>query len=150
MKYTSTNANRGDTFAQSPFGAIRTLTTLDGKHVATAFRDDEGRVYVYKSLWATRHFLRTPPAVAMDNTILSQAEALGAEYFVILDRDSEGYLWTEAKNFRERSFPVARGHNPQTAVPLGLWKEGKCPPNGYRLNQPAAEPQRGFDFGEAA
>lgn len=74
-----------------------------------------------KTVRASIHRLRVPPAWAVDLQSLDDAEAAGAVRVEI--RDAEGGLTYTADiaTIRKRGFRVNRGYGEQLALPLDAW-----------------------------
>lgn len=72
-----------------------------------------------KTISASRHILRRPPAIALAVEALEQAEQAGAQDIEIKDIET-GQLYTSTvEHFRRYCFPLQRGgFEPQIALPL--------------------------------
>lgn len=68
------------------------------------------------------HFLKIPPAIALDAAMLQEAVELGASEIEIYDRDSDVVFSSSVDFFRENSFPVNRGFGEQLAMPIERWR----------------------------
>lgn len=74
-----------------------------------------------KYVVASKHFLRTPPAISFDVTTLIQAQLLGAESIRVIDTESGiEYSATIAKVL-ERGIRIDRGFGLQAALMLEEW-----------------------------
>ena len=80
-----------------------------------------GRLSLLKVVRARRHMLRRPPAWAVDERVLQQAQAAGAELVVIHDRESGATHWAPLTRLFSDGFVVERGHGSQRALPLSRW-----------------------------
>jgi hypothetical protein len=75
-----------------------------------------------KHLRASKHFLRTPPAIAFDVQSLRDAENAGAQIACVIDDETgRGFVAAIAK-IRARGFRVNRGHGEQIALMLDEWR----------------------------
>ena len=99
------------------------LFSSNGNIVATAKTDRRGWKYVWKSIDASRHALRTPPALAMDATVIDQAEAMGCVSVLVKDRESGTLYSTKLENFRLHGIPLNRGFGRQYALTFNYWDE---------------------------
>ncbi|MFX9054182.1 hypothetical protein ABTN50_19870, partial [Acinetobacter baumannii] len=84
------------------------LFSSSGNVVATVKTDQNGNPYLWKSIDVSRHALRTPPALAFDQTILAEAERMGACYVMVRDRESGHTFRTDLSAFTEHGFRVNR------------------------------------------
>ena len=81
-----------------------------------------------KHLRASKHFLRTPPAIAFDVQSLHDAESAGAQIACLIDDETgRGYVAAMAK-IRARGFRVNRGHGEQIALMLDEWRTDEFVP----------------------
>lgn len=90
-----------------------------GKVVATV----EGQE-LYKRIQA-KHFLRKPPAIAFDLSVIRQAEELGATHIRVVDTTSRSVYRVTMKKFRAIGFPVNRGYGAQMGLTLPHWTESR-------------------------
>ena len=101
--------------AQAPDGTMRVV----GQTV-----DDEFRKRVYRS----KHFLRQPPAIAIEATVVDQLEDEFINLIRVRDDERMEYWETPLSVFIKHKFVVDRGHGKQYALPLAWWdvhdKEG--------------------------
>jgi hypothetical protein len=72
----------------------------------------------YKTVAASRHFLRTPPAIAFDTCSLEAAQRAGAEKVIVKDKESGVSFRAQISYILEKGFPVNRGFGEQIALPL--------------------------------
>jgi len=67
------------------------------------------------------HFLRKPPAIAVDVHSLAETERYGAESVCIVDTETGREYCASIAHIRARGFVFNRGFGEQIALPLGLW-----------------------------
>jgi hypothetical protein len=74
-----------------------------------------------KAISGSKHFLRSPQAIAHAITALEDAEKAGATSIQVTDLET-GLIYTAAFDyFREHGFDVNRGYEPQIAMRLENW-----------------------------
>lgn len=74
-----------------------------------------------KRVSASRHFLRTPKAIALDLDSLAQAEQAGARRVAVEDTES-GIIYRASIDYiRQAGFEIDRGFGRQIALPLNGW-----------------------------
>jgi len=71
-----------------------------------------------KSVFASRHFLRVPPAIAFDVSALRDAERVGAVCVEVFDHESSKTSCAPIALIWERGFRVHRGFGEQIALAL--------------------------------
>ncbi len=118
----------------TPGGAQRQVYQNERGRVVATLRGDT----LYKPVHASRHFLRTPPAIAFDAVILEAAERDGAVFVEVLDRDSGATYRAPMADLRAKGFPFDRGHGKQVALPLACWQ--KQTPAKAATPQPEPKP----------
>lgn len=74
-----------------------------------------------KRVRASVHQLRRPPAWACDESILREAEALGAHTVQVTDVESGKVFTAPLDAFWRRGVKIERGHGRQIALPLQHW-----------------------------
>lgn len=72
----------------------------------------------YKTVAASRHFLRTPPAIAFDTCSLEAAQRAGASKVIVTDRETGICYRAQISYILEAGFSVNRGFGEQWALPL--------------------------------
>jgi hypothetical protein len=72
----------------------------------------------HKSLKASRHFLKIPPAIAFDASTLEDAEKAGAVKVQVTDQETGTIYKTTIAQIRDYGFRVNRGFGDQIALPL--------------------------------
>ena len=92
------------------------LTREDGRPVAAVC----GGV-LRKRVHSSRHFLRTPPAIAFDAAILSKAAALGADRVEVEDLDTGAVYSALLASLQRHGFTLDRGAGRQIALALPAW-----------------------------
>ena len=83
-----------------------------------------GELALAKKVCGSKHFLRTPPAIALDRDVLKWAERKGASTVCIFDRETEKLYHASLATIWEKGFRVNRGFGEQQALPLYLWDTG--------------------------
>lgn len=89
-----------------------------------------------KEISKAKHFLRYPPSIANDISVLKEAEKTGAKYIVITDIDSGDIYKTQISAIWEMGKRFNRGYGDQIYLLLNYWdikREGK--PNQLPLFQ---------------
>lgn len=94
--------------------------TADGR-VAGRLTCWRGRLCLLKVVRASRHMLRRPPAWAVDEAVLAEAQAAGAEVVLVRDSESGAVYHAPLARFARDGFPLQRGHGRQRALPLAAW-----------------------------
>jgi hypothetical protein len=80
-----------------------------------------GELALCKRVSASKHFLRHPPAIAFDASVLDWAEGQGARLCRIEDRETGAVYLASLLMIRQRGFLLERGFGRQIALPLGSW-----------------------------
>lgn len=75
-----------------------------------------------KAVDASRHFLRTPPAIAWDLTALEEARQHGVTQCEVRDRESSRVYTARLEEFFTKGFAMDRGFGRQLALPLAYWR----------------------------
>ena len=89
----------------------------DGAAVIGVVRGDT----FYKRARSSEHMLQRPRAWAADVDALDQAQAAGAVWVEVIDRDTGATYRAELADFYRRGVTVRRGHGDQLALPLACW-----------------------------
>jgi hypothetical protein len=77
-------------------------------------------IYLIKSC-KNKHFLRQPPAIAYDCSIIDLATSYHVQYLIVTNSESKDKYEISLAAFKEKSFKVNRGFGPQLACPLENW-----------------------------
>jgi hypothetical protein len=88
----------------------------DGRVIGAVY----GRTFC-KVIAFSRHALRRPPALAVDECALSQAREAGAEGIRIKDSESGKVYSVSIPFFKEHAFLLDRGFGRQYALPILYW-----------------------------
>ena len=80
----------------------------------------------HKTVYASRHFLRTPPAIALDIGSLDQAERGGAIGVHVLDLESGTIYKASIAHIRRVGFEIDQGFGRQIALALKGWTISRC------------------------
>jgi hypothetical protein len=115
---------------------IATVYSEAGKVVGTVHEDEHGIRYLYKTVSGKIHFLRRPPAIAFDETVINQAIKNEVERIVVLDYDTGTSYTCTMKQFEMGALKLDRGFGKQMALPMGKWNQPEEQPNA----QPALIP----------
>jgi len=91
---------------------IRVGTKVIGQVIGDAF---------IKRVRASRHFLTTPPAIALDIGSLTQAERAGAVWVQIIEIESGTTYRATIRQIREQGVEFDRGYGRQVYLPLNSW-----------------------------
>lgn len=75
----------------------------------------------YKTVQASKHMWRNPPAWALDVQSLLDAERAGARLVDIHDSEAGAHYRASIDEVRRRGFVFDCGHGCQVALPLELW-----------------------------
>jgi hypothetical protein len=74
-----------------------------------------------RRLHSSRHFLKTPPAICFQDSIIKQIKDLGCQSIKVIDSDSGDFYEVDFTTFQEKSILVNRGYGLQCALPLNYW-----------------------------
>lgn len=74
-----------------------------------------------KTVSGSVHFLRKPPAIALDVDSIRQAREYGAVSIQITDRETGREYSCDLEYFDRHSFALNRGFGDQRAMPLDRW-----------------------------
>jgi hypothetical protein len=96
----------------------------------------DGVIYLIKSC-KDRHFLRQPPAIAYDCSIIDLADSYNVQYLLVNSEGKAKYKISLAA-FKEKSFKINRGFGPQLACTLENWASTYTE-NRFRAAQRAIE-----------
>lgn len=96
-------------------------------HKKPVYRSD-GRVIgnlvgdtLIKSVFGSRHMLRTPKSWAVDTVSVMQAKEAGAKNIEIRDRETGSIYRSSFENFLRYGIHLDRGFGKQIALPLEKW-----------------------------
>ncbi len=76
----------------------------------------------HKTVRASEHFLRKPPAIAFDRSSVEDAQSAGATVVEVVDEEAARSYWATLATVKEHGFAVDRGHGAQVALTLGHWR----------------------------
>ena len=96
--------------------STKPIRRADGKIVA-----EVRGYYLTKTVSASRHFLRIPPAIANDIAGLKEAEALGATQVRVTDNESGKVYIAPLALIWEKGRELDRGHGRQQMLPISYW-----------------------------
>jgi hypothetical protein len=71
-----------------------------------------------------RHILRRPPAIAVQASVLSELEHLGAKGVLAIMPNGRR-LFAPLSEFRLHGIVICRGYGEQVALPLKYWREAE-------------------------
>jgi hypothetical protein len=85
------------------------------------------------------HILRSPPAIAFDDAVLTEAGNVGFNFIEVVETTS-GTVYTASREmFEAHKVPILRGYGKQSALPLEWWSVNGEIPKGvlreYNLRQ---------------
>jgi hypothetical protein len=76
-----------------------------------------------KTVVGSKHFLKEPPAIAIDVQSLNDAKALGATDIHIYDKETRTHYFTSMLILEKDGRTLDRGYGVQLYLPFGLWNE---------------------------
>jgi hypothetical protein len=79
----------------------------------------------HKRVQGSRHFLRKPPAIALDVESLARAEVAGARSVEIDDEETGLTYRADFETIRAHGLRIDRGFGEQIALPFQRWNTGK-------------------------
>lgn len=85
---------------------------------------NDGKV-IFKRVSKSKHFLTTPPGIAIDEDIFNEAVEEGIKYLQIFEREEKLYYSTSVKEFKKKSISFNRRYGQQLALPLNYWITSK-------------------------
>lgn len=74
-----------------------------------------------KTVYASKHFLRRPPAIAFDKSVVEEIQKQNVAKLVIKDRESNHTYTLTLEEFLFKAFPLNRGFGAQLACLLKEW-----------------------------
>lgn len=80
---------------------------------------------LHKTVDSSKHFLRTPPAIAFDELALSKAEELGATKIKVKDKLTGITYHSTIDAVRSRGFSFNRGFGSQVGLALSEWSKNE-------------------------
>lgn len=75
-----------------------------------------------KRVRGSRHFLKKPPAIALNTDTIEQAFNLGATKIAIHDLESGKFYRATIELIYEKGFKLNRGYGDQLALPISRWE----------------------------
>ncbi len=109
--------NKNLTITQEKFNQV----IYSGGHIVGIVRGET----LTKSVFGSRHFLRTPPAIAIGVDVLTSAEQAGAVDISVVDQETGILYRSTIEHFRECAFPLDRGYGPLLALALEGWTRSR-------------------------
>lgn len=103
-----------------------------------------------KSVDASRHFLRNPPAICFDSAALEAAARLGVTRLEVTDRETGRVYTAGLTDLHAHGWQFDRGYGPQVALRLERWAVNGGPaaaPVVAPAQQPATAPGQLSLFG---
>ncbi len=85
----------------------------------------------YKSIFGSRHMLRSPRAIAFDISSLKAAKQAGALRVQVTDKENKTIYRADIQRIFDNGFKINRGFGEQIALGLSNWitnKSGKASP----------------------
>ena len=80
---------------------------------------------LFKRCSKSKHFLTTPPGIAIDEDIFNEAIEEGIKYLQIFEREEKLYYSTSVKEFKKKAISFNRRYGQQLALPLNYWVVSK-------------------------
>tara|TARA_R100000084_G_C4547806_1_gene98660 strand:+ start:195 stop:533 length:339 start_codon:yes stop_codon:yes gene_type:complete len=80
---------------------------------------------LHKTVDSSKHFLRTPPAIAFDELALSKAKEMGATKIKVKDKRTGLEYHTSIVNLENRGFTFNRGFGDQIGLSLSEWSKSE-------------------------
>jgi len=80
---------------------------------------------LHKTVDSSKHFLRTPPAIAFDELALSEAEKMGATKIKVKDKLTGITYHSTIDAVRSRGFAFNRGFGSQVGLALSEWSKNE-------------------------
>jgi hypothetical protein len=94
-----------------------------------------------KTVDGSRHFLKNPPAIAIDAGAIAEAERLGVEQIAVTDRESGITYRATLAELYAHGWRFNRGYGAQIALRLTRWHtNGEPTPAVNTAPRPIAEP----------
>lgn len=87
---------------------------------------------LHKTIRGSKHFLRKPPAIALDLAALDQAEQAGASRVEVVDVETGTRYRATIDHIREAGFQFDRGYGEQIGLELDGWV--RFGPRGEQLD----------------
>jgi hypothetical protein len=81
---------------------------------------NEGLI-LFKRCSKSKHFMRVPPCIAIDEDIFNEAIEEDVKYIQIFEREEKTYYSATAEKFKKKAIFIDRGHGRQLALPLDYW-----------------------------
>lgn len=78
-------------------------------------------VTLFKRCTRSKHFMRTPPAIAFDEEIFNEAVKEGVKFVQVYEREQKTYYSVTIEQFQKKAISINRGFGQQLALPLGYW-----------------------------
>jgi hypothetical protein len=75
----------------------------------------------YKEVYGSKHFLRSPRAIAMDAQSLNDAQKFGASRVEVVDLETKVVYKSTMSRIHDLGIPIDRGWGRQVALPLDDW-----------------------------
>jgi len=86
--------------------------------------DVKGNTF-FREIDSSKHFLRTPPAIAFDELALSKAEEFGASKVIVKDTLTGVKYHSTINAIRTRGFAFNRGLGSQVGLALSEWSKNE-------------------------
>lgn len=78
-----------------------------------------------KVIQGSKHFLRTPPAIAFDVFCINQAKKMNLKEIHVLDSETRTLYIVDMETFLAKSLQLNRGFGEQMALTMEYWKVEK-------------------------
>jgi hypothetical protein len=80
---------------------------------------------LFKRCSRSKHFMRVPPGIAIDEQIFNEAVEEGVKFIQVFEREEKAYYSVTIEQFQKKSLFIDRGHGQQLALPLNYWITSK-------------------------
>jgi len=80
---------------------------------------------LFKKFNGSEHTLTTPPGLAVDYKIMTEAQDKGCKYVQLYDRETEFFYTAKIEVFLSKGFRFNRGYGEQIALTLSNWNRSK-------------------------
>ena len=94
------------------------LRNAQNKVIGVVMKDE-----LYKRVNSSKHFLHVPPAIAVDESALEQAESNGASIVHVWDKDKNRDYYALISTIKTLGFHLDRGFGKQVALALSYWED---------------------------
>jgi len=101
---------------------------------------------LFKGATESKHFLKKPEAIAVDQKVFEEAISEGVKFIQVFGREAKLYYTATVDAFRERGIRLNRGYGEQYALPLYHWETSTNSEIPKKLREPKREQLSLFDL----